>query len=87
MRRYEYIGRRYGIRPVVGERVRSADSGKDGTVRHPSTQRGQYVRVQMDGEKRVGLWHPRDLIYLDRPAIASMYDPETGYAIKETPTA
>lgn len=79
---YDYISRRYGIRPKVGERVRCMDTGLHGTVRRERKSCGHYVVVRFDGERRNVVEHPRSLLYLDRPYIESMFDPEWGRPIK-----
>lgn len=86
MAHYDYIERRYGIRPKPGERVREADTGRDATVCKPHPGLGPiglWVRVRFDEDPRyIVSIHPRDLIYLDRPWPESLYDPATGYALQ-----
>ena len=72
---YAYVSWKYqlpGLKP--GERVRCSHTGRDGTVRRVDRECAYYVRVLLDGDKHMGLYHPKDLIYLDRPWIESTCD-------------
>lgn len=63
---FTYINKTYGLNVRIGQRI-EFDTGTgfkfQGTVRESD---GAYVRIQLDGEKRIGQYHPVwGLKYLD----------------------
>ena len=50
---YQYVRDRYGVPARRGARIRF--EGRPGTVVAP---RGAYVGIRLDGEKRIGNYHP-----------------------------
>ena len=58
---YEYICKRYNVPARKGKRVKAY--GKLGTIVRAF---GHYIGIQLDGEKKVGHYHPVDGIeYLE----------------------
>jgi hypothetical protein len=66
---YDYIAKSYGIRPIVGERVRLEGPGaRWGNVAPESPSHGHYVQVIFDGSDFASNCHPRSLEYSNQQA-------------------
>lgn len=61
----EYLSRQYGVPAAIGGRVSYTGSGKPhlGTI---ISVEGARLRIQLDGQTHVGLYHPTwELEYLE----------------------
>lgn len=60
---YDYVQRTYGVKPVVGGRVRHTVTGRHGTVTEEAKSQAHYVQVRFDGKKLSDPCHPTELDY------------------------
>ena len=56
----DYVRRMYGVPAKRGGLVRY--EGKTGKI---VGSRGNYLRIRLDGEKRIRSYHPTDVEYID----------------------
>jgi hypothetical protein len=59
---YSYVKNYYGVNPVIGARVTTADGKKSGVIVRKQSY-DQYVHVKFDGTKFDVPCHPMDLNY------------------------
>lgn len=60
---YDYVSRFYGVRPVVGARVRHTETGKAGVITREDRGAAHYVQVRFDGQKHSLPCHPTAIDY------------------------